>query len=841
MDETGHDTGGLEPSTSWLVNGGEMGDRIRAKDWSETPLGPIESWPPCLRTVVSLCVASPLPILIAWGPRRVVLYNDGCRALGGGPSPHLLGQPLGQYWGAAWAELRGHYDQAFASQPVILENQPLFRDRGGRLEETFFSAAFSPIRNESGEVMGVWNPLTETTRQVLHERRTRALRDVAMAMANAQTLPDVLTLAARALETHERDLPFTLFYVRDTRGSAPRLVGSTGLPPGTAASPTLLFSPVDTARGWPLEEVMRARRPVQVGHLEERFGPLRCGPYPESPREAVAIPIYLPGEDEPTALLLAGVSARLELDEPYREFHRLLASAVTAAALQSHDRADWVRSRRREEQRAAELEAVIQSIPDGVCIADASGHIRANRIDPAILGSSGIEDALQRALRGESSTREVYLAQSGSEKQRVIRSATAPVRLRESIVGAVSINVDITERKRAEAEREVLLANAQAARSEAERANRKKDEFLARVSHELATPLVGMRLWLELLQTDERRRTEAISALTQCTQTLSRIVHDLLDTARALSGKLSVMLEACEPGEPIQAAVADLTPLARQKGLTLEMVLQETPLVQADPRRMRQVVSNLLSNAVKFTPPGGRVEVRLEPERGGVCIVVQDTGRGFPSEFQPLLFSPFRQEEEGTTRANGGLGLGLAIVRQLVELQGGTVWAESPGRGQGAVFTVWLPAHEDTGEPPRAESTSAVARQLEGLRLLLVEDDALTRTAVASILEHHGARVEAVESAVAALSVLGGTNGFDALVCDIAMPREDGYSLIRKVRAMSGPISQVPAAAFTAHMREEDRLQVLEAGFQMHLPKSLEPDQLIAQLRTLVGERPTES
>ncbi|MFY0579639.1 hypothetical protein ACN28S_40155 [Cystobacter fuscus] len=347
MDETGHDTGGLEPSTSWLVNGGEMGERIRAKDWSETPLGPIESWPPCLRTVVSLCVASPFPILIAWGPQRVMLFNDGCRALSGGPPPHLLGQPLGQYWGAAWAELRGHYDQAFASQPVILENQPLFRDRGGRLEETFFSGAFSPIRDERGEVVGVWNPLTETTRQVLHERRTRALRDVAMAVANAQTLPDVFTLAARALETHERDLPFTLFYVRDTRGSAPRLVGSTGLPPGTAASPTLLFSPLDTARGWPLEEVMRARRPVQVGHLEERFGPLRCGPYPESPREAVAIPISLPGEEEPTALLLAGVSARLELDEPYREFHRLLASAVTAAALQSHDRADWVRSRRR--------------------------------------------------------------------------------------------------------------------------------------------------------------------------------------------------------------------------------------------------------------------------------------------------------------------------------------------------------------------------------------------------------------------------------------------------------------------------------------------------------------
>jgi CheY-like chemotaxis protein/anti-sigma regulatory factor (Ser/Thr protein kinase) len=314
----------------------------------------------------------------------------------------------------------------------------------------------------------------------------------------------------------------------------------------------------------------------------------------------------------------------------------------------------------------------------------------------------------------------------------------------------------------------------------------------------------------------------------------------LLDTARALSGKLSVSLEACEPGEPIQAAISDIRPLAWQKGLTLEVILQETPLVQADPKRMRQVVSNLLSNAVKFTPPGGKVEVRLEPERGGVCIVVQDTGRGFPSEFQPLLFSPFRQEEEGTTRANGGLGLGLAIVRQLVELQGGTVWADSPGRGQGATFTVWIPSHEEPTEDPHAEAANHLELQLQGLRLLLVEDDALTRTAMASLLEQQGARVEAAESAAAALAALR-DNVFDALVCDIAMPGEDGYSFIRKVRAMDGPPGRVPAAAFTAHMREEDRRHALLAGFQMHIPKSVEASQLIAQIRTLVGGLPPES
>jgi len=471
-----------------------------------------------------------------------------------------------------------------------------------------------------------------------------------------------------------------------------------------------------------------------------------------------------------------------------------------------------------------------------VYLSDTAGQLRFNRVAVETLGTrleAASREVLERALRGEASIQEVSREDVRTGESRVVRQATAPVRLRERIVGAVSIHTDITQLTRAQQEREGLLASEQAARTEAERANRRKDEFLARVSHELATPLLSMRLWLDMLQLDPGRTPEALAALRQSTQAQSKLVHDLLDTARALNGKLSVSLEACEPAEPLRAAVSDLLPLARQRGVTLEVALEPTSLVLGDAERLRQVVSNLVSNAVKYTPSGGRVDVSLRSDEAGVRLTVRDTGRGFPSEFVPLLFVPFRQEEEGTTRTHGGLGLGLSITRQLVELHGGRVGADSPGRGQGATFTVWLPALPESLEVPGADVSEPLERPLADVHLLLVEDDALTRTVVASVLEQHGARVFAVDGAERALEVLRALP-VDALLCDIAMPGEDGYGLIRKVRSLEGPVRQIPAAAFTAHMREEDRLRALDAGFQMHISKVVDAAQLLLQVRALL-------
>jgi signal transduction histidine kinase len=430
--------------------------------------------------------------------------------------------------------------------------------------------------------------------------------------------------------------------------------------------------------------------------------------------------------------------------------------------------------------------------------------------------------------------------QDGSYRHMLSRGV--PVRGQDGEIQEwVGITVDVTERRLGERERETLLGAEQAARADAERANRMKDEFLARVSHELATPLLGMRLWLSMLLSDPRRLKEGLEALQHIEQSQSKVVHDLLDTSRALAGKIRLSMSPCDPEGPLQAAVGGIRPLAEKKQVALEVSVAKTAKVCADAERLQQVFSNLLSNAIKFTPKGGTVRVALQTTGMGVGITVSDTGRGFPAEFKALLFEPFRQEEEGTTRGQGGLGLGLAIVRQIVDLHGGRVSAESAGRDRGATFTVWLPAMEagaDVNGPrdPVAEGLPT----LSGLRILLVEDEELTRLAVRSVLEQHGAKVDSAPGAAAGLLALG-RESYDLLLCDIAMPDEDGYSLIRKVRALAGPAANVPAAAFTAHMREEDRQRALSAGFQTHIPKSIDPGGLVAQLRLLTVRRSSSS
>ncbi|MGQ0506476.1 MAG: hybrid sensor histidine kinase/response regulator [Myxococcaceae bacterium] len=435
--------------------------------------------------------------------------------------------------------------------------------------------------------------------------------------------------------------------------------------------------------------------------------------------------------------------------------------------------------------------------------------------------------------RGDPMFETEHRLRTSSGEYLVVKARGVPVRdVTGKVLEWVGLAVDVTETRRAEDDRQRLLLSEQAARADAEHANRLKDEFLARISHELATPLLGLRMWLEVLalENDRERRLAAQQALRQCIESQTQLINDLLDSSRALTGKLTVTLRLCDPTQPLDAAVTALRGMAENKGVALDMGLRPITRVKADPARLQQVLSNLLSNAIKFTPSGGRIRIRVRKEGRGVCLEVGDTGRGFPREFQPLLFAPFRQQEEGTTRTYGGLGLGLAIAQQLVELHGGKIRARSEGPGKGATFSVWLPAAGDGQEESVARHVESSTRRLQGLRVMLVEDDLATRGAVASVLEQHGARVQEVSSAREALSALEHSLP-DVLLSDIAMPGEDGYGFIQRVRKLSSGAKALPAAALTAHMRAEDRERALAAGFQMHIPKSVNT----AELVTLVG------
>jgi hypothetical protein len=394
---------------------------------------------------------------------------------------------------------------------------------------------------------------------------------------------------------------------------------------------------------------------------------------------------------------------------------------------------------------------------------------------------------------------------------------------------------------RLEAEREQLLAQERAARQEAETANRLKDEFLATLSHELRTPLNSILGWAQMLRLKrlkENDYTRAVESIERNSKSLTALIEDLLDVSRIITGNLSLNFQPIELASVIEAALNTVRPAAQAKAITiLYFNNSKVSPILGDATRLQQVMWNLLSNAVKFTLPKGQVQIRLRQIEDSVIIIVSDTGQGIEPEFLPYVFDRFRQADSSSTRLQGGLGLGLSIVRHLVELHGGTVQAQSPGLGEGTTFTLKFPAQRDRTqatnsevEPTTVEPSSV---SLAGLRVLVVDDEADTRDLLKFVLKQCEAEVIAVDSVPEALKALKEFMP-DVLVSDIGMPVEDGYALIRQLREMpEASLSQIPAIALTAFANQSDRDRTLEAGFQMHLPKPVEPDELVRALAKL--------
>lgn len=411
--------------------------------------------------------------------------------------------------------------------------------------------------------------------------------------------------------------------------------------------------------------------------------------------------------------------------------------------------------------------------------------------------------------------------------------------------------IDITERKQSEAERTQLLTQEQAARTEAEAANRAKDEFLSIISHELRNPLTSILGWSQLLlnrKFDPAKTARALETIERSARVQVKLIEDLLDIARVTTGKLQINATQIDLAPVIEATTDVVRLSADAKNVQIESVLNSEPLrVSGDPERLQQVIWNLLSNAIKFTPTGGRVTVKLEQINSLAQIQVSDTGQGISADFLPYVFDRFRQADGSKVRAQGGLGLGLAIVRHLVELHGGTVRAASPGEGQGATITVRLPLSAKLAEtqPSALEPISLVGPEvlleslptLDGLRVLVVDDEMGMLELLTMILEQYGAQVTAVASGEEAIAVLtANPREHDVLLSDIGMPHEDGYALIRQVRALGAESGgQIPAAALTAYVRVEEQRESLAAGFQRHIAKPVEPARLVSIVAELAG------
>jgi len=403
---------------------------------------------------------------------------------------------------------------------------------------------------------------------------------------------------------------------------------------------------------------------------------------------------------------------------------------------------------------------------------------------------------------------------------------------------------DITERKRAEAERDRLFMAAEKARTEAEAASRAKDEFLATLSHELRTPLTSIVGWVYLLRSgklDPAGVARGLETIDRNAMLQAQLVSDILDMSRILAARFRLNVRPLELAPVVAAAIDSLVPAASAKGIRLLPILDpSTGVVSGDADRLQQVVWNLLSNAIKFTPPGGRVQVRLARAEGQAEITVEDTGPGIRSEVLPHVFELFRQGDSSNTRAHGGLGLGLAVVRQLVELHGGTVHAASAGEGAGAAFTIRLPlSREEVALEPAAATAAtmspAAGARLDGLRVLIADHGADVREVVARILGQAGAQVLTASSARETLERVARDRP-DVLVVDLQMADESGYALLAKVRALPHDAGgSTPAAALSSMFRTEDRVRSLLAGFQIHLSKPIHPTELLAVVASLAG------
>ncbi|MFD2366900.1 ATP-binding protein [Pseudoduganella sp. GCM10020061] len=802
---------------------GEVRSLLRKLDWSRSPLGDPRAWPHALVTVVRLMLNSKFPMFVAWGPQLGFLYNDQYVAILGNKHPNALGMPFEQIWSEIWHDVGPVAAAALAGRSSYFENMPLRMLRTGRMELTYFTFSYSPVEGDHGEIEGMYCTCIESTQEVLARRRQEFQLKLSDAMRVLDSPAEVIEQASRMLGewlgvsrvgfsemfADEKTMMLRSEWNRDAGAS---LEGS-----------VLTLDDF----GQEIADLLRANGAMIVDDVTTDP---RTAAYAQSyanitVRAVLALPLMRGGRL--VALLYMHDNTPRAWSDEDIELARDMGERTWAAV----ERARAQLELRTERDRT---QYIIDSMNDGFAmVAPDWTFTSVNKEGARILGcpqeeligkdmwatfpetvGSGREELYRRVQ----STR----VAASLESQFRYRDGTQTwleVRAYPSLDGGITIFYrDISDRKQAE--------------RELQESNRRKDEFLAMLAHELRNPLapIGAAAELmEMVQLDGQRLKQTSQVISRQVRHMTGLVDDLLDVSRVTRGLVEIKRTPQDVKSIAASAVEQARPLmeARRHHLVVDLA-PERAHVLGDENRLVQILANLLNNAAKYTPEGGQVRLYTEVHEKEVVLGVSDNGIGVPRALQTEIFDLFSQAERTSDRAQGGLGLGLALVRSLVELHDGRVYCVSEGEGRGSTFVVHLPRMTEVAASSGWEARKALHRAPSSLRILLVDDNEDAASMLAMVLEASGHRVTVETSSARALE-RASSAPFDVGVLDIGLPEMDGYELARRIRTLPGNGSML-LIAVTGYGHENDREKAAAAGFNHHFVKPVDSRKIMSVL-----------
>ena len=842
----------------FLAEGGVSGEVARAVDWASTPLGPAAAWPPSLKTIVGVVLQSRHPMFLWWGPALIQFYNDAyLPSFGAGKHPAAMGQRGRDCWQEAWPVVWPQIDDVMSRRRSSWnEDQlvPVFRN--GRLEEVYWTYGYSPVLDDGGGVGGVLVVCTETTSRVVVSRRSRTMRSLVERTALTTDPTVLLDAAIDALQGARHDVPFALVYRYEGRSRAPRLVRWAGLP-----DPTRVDAIVRERMG---------RSPF--GSREPRAELLKCdaasalpgGEWPEPAPALFVVPVGPSGRESSGDVIVFGLSPRLPFDDGYRNHLTQIANHLGFAQAQMN--AFRIQAAADNERNNLLLQApvgtALLSGPDHVFRLANQRFCRMVRRED-LVGKPYLQvfprpeerrlgDILDRVYEtGEPFSTEEYLVPAdlqddGTRQDRYFKFNVEPLRdAEDEVYGMMAVAIEISEQVRTRQVLERSQQEHQKLLQDLEAASRAKDEFLAMLGHELRNPLSPIATALQLMKLrGDTRISREQQVIERQVNHLTRLVDDLLDVSKITRGKVELRKERVEVADVIAKAVEMASDLFEQRNHDLALdVAKERLWVDGDPVRLAQVVANLLTNAARYTERGGKIIVsarREGGERAGgeqaggerapseIVIRVKDNGSGISPDLLPRIFDLFIQGHRSSDRAQGGLGLGLALVKNLVALHGGSVVARSDGPGKGSEFVIRLPpaAEAEDSASARWEHERAPQRvNVHGKRILIVDDNNDAADSLAELLRDFGHEVDVAYSPVAALDLVE-TFRPEVAVLDIGLPVMDGYELAARLR--SNPVTaNCLLIALTGYGQSHDRIRSEEGGFRYHLVKPVDLVKLI--------------